>query len=408
MFVLLLVSAAALVPWRLRPVTAVEQFGAFTAYRSSLATMPAADRHKITQAPEGPASCFDGVVVPSARGAHHLSAAAITARNAGSCLVVLTSGRTDAAEAGTLLAGIGLARHEYLVLPFENFSRAAILPMRTSGHPLANTTGDLSQKRNAGLIIACILGWRSVLFVDDDVQPISRADLKDAAALLAGTDRGGVPRRLVGWAINEFRDFSAVGHARTHGTDARVSFAGGGAMAISCDPLPPFFPPVYNEDMLLWLEMLRHDPAAACVVGTTTQQEYDPYRDPQRAAAQEFGEVLVEGLLRTPRLSEVVSPGFWRSLLDERRAMLRELSAGLVERGVSDAARVVQVALDTHTGDWPDLLARFVADWGRDLELWRDALSSLPRTNQLGQAAVVLARLLGQRTRPDLDQAPDR
>lgn len=163
-------------------------------------------------------------------------------------------------------------------------------------------------------------------------------------------------------------------------------------MALNCDPTPPFFPPVYNEDMVLWLEMLRHDPASACVVGTLTQREYDPFDDPQRGADQEFGELLVEGMTGAARLDESVRPEFWRLVLRDRRAMLHQLTARLTELRVPNGERVVQMALDAHSDDWPALLAAFVADWERDLTLWSAALTALPRANRLDQVPALLQR----------------
>jgi hypothetical protein len=345
--------------------------------------------------------------VPSARGADHIYNAAITARNAGSYLVVLASGRTDASAAEALVAGIEHTRKKYLVLDFSTFSSDALLPLRTFEHPLANLTSDLSQKRNVGLILSSIMGWQSVLFVDDDVQPIGRAELRDAAALLAGVDRNGVRRRLVGWACSQFPDFSSVGHARAHGADARASFAGGGAMALSCDPVPPFFPPVYNEDMLVWLEMLRRDPTSVSLVGTVTQEEYNPFGELQRAADQEFGEVLVEGMIRTPSSDQAIRPEFWRQVLRDRRAMLQQLSDRLEGLGVPAGVLVVQVALDKHTDDWPGLLADFIAGWDRDLAVWRDTLTGVPRVDQLGRAAAIFAHLPGGHSRISIRSADD-
>jgi uncharacterized SAM-binding protein YcdF (DUF218 family) len=83
----------------------VPYFGSLTMYRrgggSESILMPSPARYRAATRAQVP--FFDGVVVPSARGADELLRAARTARNAGAPLVVLASGRTDAAEAERLL-----------------------------------------------------------------------------------------------------------------------------------------------------------------------------------------------------------------------------------------------------------------------------------------------------------------
>ncbi|WP_146173815.1 hypothetical protein [Saccharothrix carnea] len=330
--------------------------------------------------------------MPSARGANAIRRATVTARAAGSHLVVLASGQTRTRDVEVLLAGSGRAPDDFLVLNVADLRLFAELGLRTSAHPLAAQVGDLAEKRNVGLVVARLMGWRNVLFLDDDVWSIPRADLVRAAALLSGADRGGVGRRLVGWAVDGFRDLSAVGHARSHGTDHAVSFIGGGAMALACDPPPPFFPPLYNEDLVLGLELLRGDPGGVRLVGRVGQDDYDPFGDLSRAAGQEFGEVLVEGLARRSRTDVATRPEFWQPVLVERRTMLRGLADRMARRGVRGGADVARTALATHGEDWPKLLAGFVADWNHDLPVWRAFLLGLPTVDGFDRVAAVLGQ----------------
>jgi hypothetical protein len=225
-------------------------------------------------------------------------------------------------------------------------------------------------------MIARGFGWRTVLFVDDDVQAIPRHELVRAAELLDGVDRGGVPRKLVGWTFDRFSDLSTLGHARSRAADERVSFVSGGAMAIRCDPLPPFFPPVYNEDLLVELELLRKDPDSVCVVGTLTQDAYDPFADPARAVSQEFGEILVEGWSRNPTPIDLRRPAFWAQVLVDRGTLLTASATMLEEREMIDGARALRAAYAAHQSYSPQLLVRFVDDWAHDMGLWRELLNS--------------------------------
>ena len=349
----------------------VPQFGGLTVYRrdgGSIA-MPRPGTYRATTS--APLPLFDGVIVPSARGADALLRATRTARNAGATLVVLASGRTTARAAELLLG-----KDSCIVL--KTPPDPGGLLFRTSRHPCATTATDISRKRNSALALARRRGWRTVLFVDDDVQAIERQDLRYASDLLAGADRGGIPRRMVGWAFDEFGDFSVVGHACRRQTAGPVSYVGGGAMAITCDSRAPFFPPVYNEDLLVGLTMLAEDPTSVCVTGTLKQDAYAPFADPARASAQEFGEVLTEGYARQPDPTELHTPQYWDSVLQDRRKLVREAAAGLEQRGVTEGVLAMRFALATHGSDWPELLAGFVGDWAHDRSAWQKHLSSLP------------------------------
>lgn len=318
---------------------------------------------------------FDGVVVSSARGGNNLLHAVATARQVGGPLVVLASRQTKRVEANQLLEGIPhLALDTWAHLPDPR--------LRTYYHPSASTFSDVSQKRNAGLVIARMLGWRTVLFLDDDVRTITREELAHAAEVLAGTDRAGVQRRLVGWAFEEFPDLSAVGHAFSCAAHQQVSFIGGGAMAMRCDPLPPFFPPVYNEDLLVGLEVLRDDPTSACVVGVLEQDAYAPFDDPLRAMSQEFGEVLVEGLRRKPSEQDLLRSEFWSSVLRDRRTLI-SATTDLLHKRDPAGWQAMHAALSAHQHDWPGLLTSFVCDWAQDTNRWREFLVSLPVLDDL-------------------------
>ncbi|MET9230021.1 hypothetical protein [Lentzea sp. NPDC003310] len=319
---------------------------------------------------------FDGVVVLSSRGAGNLERAAETARNAGAPLVVLVSGRTDVAEAGGLLEGV-----EHLVLDRWDHLPQAVL--RTFRNPCALDRGDVSAKRNAGLVVARMLGWRTVLFVDDDVQRITATELRRAASLLAGADRGGAPRRFVGWTFQECPDFSVVGHAHAQGDRAPVIFAGGGAMAMACGPDVPFFPPVYNEDVLVELKIMQDDPDAVRVVGDLRQDAYEPYSDPEKAASQEFGEFLLEAWRRNPSPDELGERGFWLSVLSDRKALLAVAEQKLLRLDVREGVRAVRAARAAHRLDWPDSAMAFVEDWGHDEGTWAEFMRSLPAVGGL-------------------------
>ena len=96
-----------------------------------------------------------------------------------------------------------------------------------------------------------------------------------------------------------------------------------------CQRNSGFFPDIYYEDWLFF-----YDAASAGRLGTSrrkvTQLAYNPFADPQRAAWQEFGDVLAEGLYALLDFGisiEDVTGDHWSYFLDCRQRFLKQLSA---------------------------------------------------------------------------------
>jgi len=109
----------------------------------------------------------------------------------------------------------------------------------------------------------------------------------------------------VGLSIGGFPDNSVVCHAYRDVGGSQQSFIGGGALAVVLSRNHSFFPKIYNEDWFYLLDAEKGLQPLA-VTGAVRQSPYDPYRSPERARAEEFGDVLAEGV-------------FW--LLDQRRSV---------------------------------------------------------------------------------------
>ena len=85
-----------------------------------------------------------------------------------------------------------------------------------------------------------------------------------------------------------------VCHAFRAGGGKQETFIGGGALAVEMRRNRSFFPNIYNEDWFFVLDAgKRLQPVAT--VGQVLQYPYDPYRV-ERARAEEFGDVLAEGI----------------------------------------------------------------------------------------------------------------
>lgn len=332
-----------------------------------------------------PRPLFDAVLVPAGRGGQAIARAAATARNAGSTLVALVAGPEHAVAAERLLHGLLGSRRPYVVV---DSTAVPALRLETFEQAMASRWTDVSARRNVGLVLAQLMGWDTVLFVDDDVQEIPRAELRRGAEALLGADRGGNPRRAVGWAFEDFPDLSSVGHALFLDQKSDVRFFGGGAIALSHLPELPFFPPVYNEDLLFTMQVLHDDPGSACVVGTLGQDPYRPFGDVDRAARQEFGELLVLGAVSGGLQDGDID--FWRDRLHDRARRLKELASRLTDTDRPAESAAVRAALARHREDWPELLADFTTRWRRDLVTWRQFRAGLPRLDDLAQASAFL------------------
>src|SRR5262245_59902052 len=231
---------------------------------------------------------LDAIIVPASRVAANLKCAITLARAVRCQLVLLCSRQTQIDDVSQLLAS-------------HSFTHATVIQLSSEyTHPLfdfytslwaefvlpwlcgARST-DLSMKRNVGLIIARLLGWERIFFMDDDIVIRDSADMLRMTAVLGRY-------ASVGPRVASFPDNSVVchGHRETGGyQDVHVS---GSALAVDCTAPIGFFPNVYNED---WLSF--YVDAVERRLGWSdlraNQLRYDPFADPHRAARQEFGDV---------------------------------------------------------------------------------------------------------------------
>ena len=261
----------------------------------------------------------DAIIVPTFRPLDYLKEAARAARLLGCPLVTLHSpGRPSASQADDYfdwsldLIAIDVPEPAHLRLPVLETSRllaGTIFERRT----------DVSTKRNLALMLSHMLRWRRVVFLDDDIRVPDPADLSRAAGLLD-------THTAVGLGIGGFPDNSVVCHAFREAGGWQGTFIGGGALAVDVKRNRTFFPNIYNEDWFFVLDAgKRLQPVAT--VGRVVQAPYDPYL-PQRARAEEFGDVLAEGtfwLLDQDRSSSEGDLAHWREFLTKRKQFIRRV-----------------------------------------------------------------------------------
>jgi hypothetical protein len=271
-----------------------------------------------------PQAKVDAIVVPTVRPLSFLDEAARAARFLDCPLVTLHSpGRTSASQADAYfdwsldLIAIDVPEPAHLRLPVLETSRllaGTIFERRT----------DVSTKRNLALLLSHMLRWKRVVFLDDDIRVPDPADLSRAVSLLD-------THTAVGLHIGGFPDNSMVCHAFRDAGGWQGTFIGGGALAVDVKRNRSFFPNIYNEDWFFLLDAGKRLQSLA-TVGEVLQEPYDPYR-PERARAEEFGDVLAEGtfwLLDQDRSASDGDLAHWRDFLTKRKRFIGRV-LGMVE-----------------------------------------------------------------------------
>lgn len=318
-----------------------------------------------------PARELDAIVVSAFRPAENLTESMRLAAEVGCRLVVLCSGAAPAADVLGSAAEVEGLRHAVVAIPPAYDHQVAEL--RTNS--VAETSGgigDLSTKRNLGLLISHLSGWRTVLFLDDDIRALTPDLLGRAVAALP---RGGA----VGMPAREFPDNSVVCHANRRTGYEQDVFVSGSALVVDCAEITSFFPRIYNEDWLFMAPAVAR--GAVTEVGSTRQLAYEPFADPDLAGVQEFGNVVADGLmnlLHRDALDVATRPEYWEEFLPRRKAFI----GGIAERTAPED-EVVLAALASAERRRADIspaeLAEYVSDWLRDLVTWQEAVARLPR-----------------------------
>jgi hypothetical protein len=323
---------------------------------------------------------LDAIIVPASRQARNLDSAITLARAARCALIILCSHQAAPDEVQRLLEDRSFDRAVVIGLP-DNYDHR-LLEFRALGSiknklPAACSyyTTNLSTKRNLGLLLALMVGWERIFFLDDDIRDIGHPDLQSTVSMLARYRTAGMP-------VTRFPDNSAACHAHRATRGAQDVFLSGSALAVNMQQNVGFFPNIYNEDWLFF-----YDDAARGRLGSSarkiTQLVYDPFADPQRAAWQEFGDVLAEGLyalLDRGLGLEQATQEYWSDFLRARETFLRAIRrrADTAKWEIRDQLLLsVKAALECSVTIEPRVLERYIRGWRRDLEDWRQRVDSI-------------------------------
>lgn len=342
----------------------------------------------------------DAIIVPTARHAAAMRPAIMLAAKLGCTLVALCSKWSDNAA---VLAAAKERKARIIAINAHQFP-PTVMPRFETSDLLAGTMferrTDTSAKRNLGLLLARLTGWRRVVFLDDDISIPEPIDLREAAGL-TDTYAG------VGLSIEGYPDNSVVCHAYRDAGGPQDMFIGGGALAIGPGSMNSFFPNIYNED---WFFLLDNDGLRPVTnVGRAVQKAYDPYARPLRARLEELGDCLAEGLfslLDTGRSIRDADFGYWQNFLRRRAGFITEV-IDMVRVMPGDAGRrermlaSLKAARGRCQSISPQLCVAYVGLWRADRHRWQQHLNRLRRLDRSGgdPLAVLSALGLGEQTR---------
>lgn len=335
-----------------------------------------------------PARRLDAIVVPTIR-PWSLGPAIALASETGAVLVVLCSTDDQAAHAWH---ACGMPVDEILVTHVPPAAGGNHLAFLAAGHPEHDTEpschADIARKRNIGLLLARLCGWRTVMFLDDDITGMTASGIAAACALTTHC-------QAAGFRIGHYPDNSVVCHAHRLAGGHQEVFPGGSALLIDVDRNDTLFPPIYNEDWLFLFDAVQS--RSVTMAGTLAQREYSPFAQPRRAATEEFGDVIAEGLYRLLHEGGSIvdaNRAYWRRTLARRFELIDDIADRLFGREPTTnngAALMSLTAARKRLAGITELAClSFVQAWRTDVDLWRAALDGLPVMADLAGAAKYL------------------
>jgi hypothetical protein len=339
----------------------------------------------------------DAIVVPTIRPAEHLRSAVQFAADT-RCHLILVY--TDHPPNGLSKVLAGLRPGQVTLLTVRSGSQDRLLDLGASlpQSMVSPAALDISRKRNLGLLIGRVCGWQRMLFLDDDIRKLNVAKLSSAAALLDDYP-------VVGLQVKKYPDASAVGHARRLTGRRQEPFVSGGSLLVNPQLVNGYFAPVYHEDWLCVINHIRKSQVA--IGGSVGQLPYRPFSASKRAEYEEFGDVLLSGLLwlvharirkgaadKATLMTEIdywreaTHPRFWKQILEQRAELLADITGRLTGKDFDGPSPLPSLAAAKQRLNElkPADFASFTDRWLTSVAIWRGRLESLSSVDQVDKA----------------------
>jgi hypothetical protein len=341
---------------------------------------------------------LDAIIVPASRPAENLKSAIDLALRARCHLVLLCSRDANVSDVVLLLKELGIGQDRATVVDvltdYEHdlfrFETTRWIRSSLGRQARATRSSDLSLKRNIGLALTHMLGWQRIFFMDDDIRDVT-ADALAALTGLLGANGPAGPYRTAGMTVKEFPDNSVVCHARRDVKKDQDVFVSGSVLAVDCTVPFGFFPDIYNEDWLFF-----YDDAAAKRLASpgfnARQLPYDPYANSHRAASEEFGDLIAEGLFSLLHAGlglQAATREYWSQFRNDRMRIIDNIIGHLhIAPGEIQAemAHALTTARRTLTDIQPGMCVDYIRLWREDLRHWEKRLQDLPQQGSIADA----------------------
>ncbi|MDT0349531.1 hypothetical protein [Pseudonocardia charpentierae] len=341
---------------------------------------------------------LNAIVVPSARRASSLDLLIDLSARLGAVLVVLCSRHSTVEDVADRVARNPLA--EAFMIDVPKGFQLRQMPRRTAAPEFRDASGgrasDLSTKRNLGLLLARLMGWGKIAFIDDDITLTDTAVFRRLSKSLDTSN-------MAGMVCRDYPDNSVVCHALRLAGFHQDNFVSGAVLGVNCYDLPlTFFPDIYNEDWFFFSRaVVNHELTS---VGDATQLPYKPFADPGRARSEEFGDLLAEGLysligdaggaaLGYDALLDLATWQFWHDWIDGRRETHEIIKSYLADSDTVEtrqAMRSLSAAEDQLVTIKADTCVAFLDAWRADLKDWAMSSAAVNMVSDYWEAMAVL------------------
>jgi len=222
-------------------------------------------------------------------------------------------------------------KHTYLgkneFVSFLNHYKIDILKFSFLLRQLGNYEWNLGYARNFALLFAKAKQFKSVLFMDDDIEVLNLSVIYDLFKFKNNY-------AFVGAHISGLVDDSILGHIATDLGIFNERMISGGFMVFNPTEIDHFFLNNYNEDWI-WL-FLQLQGKQYLQTGEVFQVLTNPLENYKtKVMFQEYGEIVLDGILELypgKNYEELISESFWAKMLTERKEYL----TGLKEKAKQD------------------------------------------------------------------------
>ncbi len=241
--------------------------------------------------------------------------------------------------------------------------------------PLGASYWSLGYVRNYAIILSKILGYKQVLFMDDDITIKNSDTVEIIMDKLNDYD-------FIGAQISGMPDYSITDKLADlcglkHGMSETPS---GGFLAFNLSAVSEYFLNYYNEDMI-WI-YLHHPNTKILKYGEVYQQPYNIFENGiERASKQTFGEVLIRGVyaaFEQRKNSVLLQNTFWEDTLNEEIECIKKIDRLCKEKEIESIGIDICNEVLSHLSNLhPDDFVKIFVNYFKRKKVWIDNLNKL-------------------------------